>query len=107
MKGTRIFLERVQYGRFITMHMAVESQPNVWGVAMPVAFSAMSDDDAEMAQPMMRFTPHQAQSLMDELWRVGLRPTQGQQSEGQMAATTRHLEDMRAMVSTLAKVQLP
>ncbi|MFZ2306827.1 MAG: hypothetical protein WAW73_20325 [Rhodoferax sp.] len=106
MKGTRIFLERVNFGRFVNMHMAVESQPNVWAVANPVTFT-VSDEIATLAPPMMQFTPDQAQALMDELWTVGFRPTQGQQSEGQMGATTRHLEDMRAMVAALAKVQLP
>ena len=59
------------------------------------------------APRVLQLTPEQAQTLMDELWTVGLRPTQGQQSEGQMGATTNHLNDMRAIVSALAKVQLP
>ena len=43
-------------------------------------------------------TPEEAQQFMDELWRVGVRPTAGAGSVGQLAATERHLEDMRTLV---------
>jgi hypothetical protein len=39
-----------------------------------------------------------AQTLMDDLWRAGLRPTEGAGSAGALAATQRHLEDMRTLV---------
>lgn len=38
-----------------------------------------------------------AQTLMDELWNCGLRPTEGTGSAGALAATQKHLEDMRAI----------
>lgn len=106
MKGTRIFLERVNFGRFINMHMGVQNGANDWSVAQPVIFE-VTDESAANTPPMLKFTPDQAQSLIDELWTIGFRPTLGQQSEGQMGATTRHLNDMRAMVASLAKVHLP
>lgn len=106
MKGTRIFLERVNFGRFINMHMAVQNVSFEWAVANPVTFT-VTDEIATLTPPMMQFIPDQAQNLMDELWTVGFRPTQGKQSEGQMGATTYHLNDMRALVAALAKVHLP
>jgi hypothetical protein len=36
-----------------------------------------------------------AQILMDDLWSCGLRPTEGTGSAGSLAATERHLQDMR------------
>lgn len=39
-----------------------------------------------------------AQGLMDQLWDCGLRPTEGSGSAGSLAATQRHLEDMRRLV---------
>lgn len=48
--------------------------------------------------PLMHLQPSEAQQLMDELWRTGIRPTEGSGSVGQMAATERHLEDMRKLV---------
>lgn len=41
--------------------------------------------------------PTEAQELMDNLWRCGFRPTEGKGSAGQLAATDRHLQDMRAI----------
>jgi len=40
----------------------------------------------------------EAQQFMDELWRIGIRPTEGAGSAGQMAATEKHLDDMRRLV---------
>ena len=34
---------------------------------------------------------------MDSLWGAGIRPKNGEGSVGQIGATVRHLEDMRAM----------
>lgn len=40
----------------------------------------------------------QAQTLMDDLWHSGIRPTNGSGSAGAMRAVERHLEDMRTLV---------
>lgn len=40
----------------------------------------------------------EAQGLMDSLWECGLRPTEGAGSAGALAATQKHLEDMRRLV---------
>lgn len=52
----------------------------------------------ERAQPFATLQVHEAQQLMDELWQCGLRPSEGTGSAGQLAATQRHLEDMRTLV---------
>lgn len=36
-----------------------------------------------------------AQELMDQLWQVGIRPSEGSGSAGSLKATQEHLEDMR------------
>lgn len=48
--------------------------------------------------PLMTLQPDEAQELMDELWRAGIRPGEGSGSSGQMAAVQAHLNDMRALV---------
>lgn len=55
-----------------------------------------------IGEPTMRLKNNEAQMLMDELWRCGLRPNEGSGSEGSgsagsLAATERHLKDMRAI----------
>ena len=62
----------------------------------------------EVTEPTMSLTNDQAQGLMDELWRCGLRPTEGSGSAGSLAATERHLNDMRAIaLGLLAKNGVP
>jgi hypothetical protein len=46
----------------------------------------------------MSLTTEDAQRLMDELYRVGVRPTEGAGSTGQLAAVKEHLADMRKLV---------
>jgi hypothetical protein len=49
-------------------------------------------------EPSARLTMEQAQTLMDDLWASGLRPTEGAGSAGSLRATEKHLEDMRKLV---------
>lgn len=55
-------------------------------------------EDGARSDPAITLQPDQAQALIDELWRTGLRPTEGTGSAGSLAATERHLADMRALV---------
>lgn len=55
-------------------------------------------EQGDFSEPSFRLSKEQAQELMDELWRVGLRPTEGTGSAGSLAATQKHLEDMRRLV---------
>lgn len=48
--------------------------------------------------PTLRVSPTEAQQFMDELWRAGIRPTEGAGSVGQLGAVKAHLEDMRTLV---------
>lgn len=47
--------------------------------------------------------PTAAQELMDDLWRCGLRPSEGAGSAGALAATERHLADMRSVAFGLLR----
>lgn len=68
-------------------------------IAQPLVFRALTDADQGVIQPFT-FSANEddAQRLMDELWRCGFRPSEGSGSAGSLAATERHLEDMRALV---------
>ena len=48
--------------------------------------------------PTLRLTPDEAQSIMNELWRVGIRPRDGAGSLAHVEATRAHLEDLRRLV---------
>ncbi len=57
--------------------------------------------------PDILLSAESAQQLMDELWHVALRPSEGSGSAGSLAATQRHLGDMRAIAGHLLKTELP
>mgnify|MGYP001569734410 CR=1 FL=1 len=55
------------------------------------------EDDGREYDPALLMSPGEAQGLMNELWRNGIRPTSGEGNVGQIGATERHLEDMRVI----------
>ena len=74
--------------------------------AEPIKFETVPIEKAcetSVVVPTMRLSIQSAQQLMDELWQCGLRPTEGTGSAGSLAATERHLADMRALVFKGAK----
>lgn len=64
-----------------------------WHVVQPVTLQILNEP--EFVPPAMTLEPALAQQLMDELWLCGIRPTEGAGSAGSLAATERHLADMR------------
>jgi hypothetical protein len=49
----------------------------------------------------------QAQVLMDDLWSCGIRPSEGSGSAGSLAATQKHLDDMRTISFSVLKILKP
>lgn len=68
--------------------------------AEPIVFKKLDPIDTVLVgrSSDLSLTKEAAQQLMDELWHVGLRPTEGTGSAGSLAATERHLADMRHLV---------
>lgn len=55
------------------------------------------NNDGRSQEPTFRLDPDAAQELMDALWDCGIRPGQAAGSAGQLDATQKHLDDMRAI----------
>lgn len=55
-------------------------------------------DVGVVVEPSFKMSYEHAQQLMDDLWVCGLRPSEGTGSAGALAATQKHLEDMRKLV---------
>ena len=51
--------------------------------------------DGELIDPTISIGLDEAQTLMDDLWQAGFRPTEGSGSAGSLRATEKHLTDMR------------
>ena len=91
--------------RFITgkidIAFLIYDQDGGRSVALPLQFKRIDDNVVEAATVSMR--PDAAQQLMDELWRVGFRPTEGTGSAGSLAATQHHLKDMQRIAFQLLR----
>jgi len=74
-------------------------------IAAPV-YGTSLPNDGTTPEPSMQLSPEAAQQLMDQLWQAGLRPTEGTGSAGSLAATQKHLDDMRAIVGQQLGVNL-
>lgn len=78
----------------------------VWGkcgeriaVADPVTLRVLTEEqEVTVNSPTLQMDRDSGQRLMDELWNIGIRPTEGSGSAGQMAAVQEHLKDLRALV---------
>jgi hypothetical protein len=80
------------YFRRVTVGVSVD-------VAQPIKWETLDIEQVSMInKPAMSLDREAAQQLMDELWKCGMRPSEGTGSAGSLAATERHLEDMRRLV---------
>lgn len=91
--------------------LLVSKSPGSEGVARTayvsnVEFTAVDPNEPLVPGPTFRLGTMEAQSLMDELWRCGLRPSEGSGSAGALRAVERHLDDMRTLVGKSLDVQL-
>ena len=58
-------------------------------------FSFKTVNPVEILQTDFVLTETDSQTLMDDLWKCGVRPTEGKGSAGSLKATESHLKDMR------------
>jgi hypothetical protein len=90
----------MMFGPDIQLYMHSRLSDQI-AVPEPIVFKALSSDGSdygEIRPPLLTLSRDEGQELMDELWNVGLRPSEGSGSAGSLAATERHLADMRTLV---------
>lgn len=99
----RFHLERAQFGRRIHLHLATRvDDGGQMAEAQQISFRAIEANEVS-GPPLLVLDLDQAQQLMDEMWNCGVRPTEGQGSAGQLAATQAHLKDMQGIVHGLLR----
>ena len=92
-------LEPRGYGRSIAIHI-IDRRHHDLVVATNIVFEVRRDSDEAQDAPAVLSIPMQsAQSLMDQLWNCGVRPTEGSGSAGALAATEHHLADVRKVAA--------
>lgn len=80
--------------------VVLEERGNLLFYGKPIEM-VQHEAGALITEPTCTLTMTAAQELMDELWRCGLRPSEGTGSAGALAATERHLKDMQKIAFTL------
>lgn len=98
---TEIHAQRVWMKNSIDIAVLEQRQVGSF-IGAPIAMVELDEQAARVA-PTLSLTNEAAQQLMDQLWICGLRPTEGTGSAGSLAATERHLEDMRRLSMGLVK----
>lgn len=93
-KEGKIYARRSNFTDSIAVAIVLEGSKVA--SAQPIMFKTLEAD--EDPQACFSMSLHTAQGLMDELWDCGIRPSEGSGSAGAMAATQKHLEDMRKLV---------
>lgn len=98
-KETRVFIQR-EVWRNDDFGVYVAHRIN-GRLAIPdkeIQFRILNEgEDAIEHQPTFHLDSNGAQNMMDELWRLGVRPTDGHGSTGQAAAMEQNLNDMRKL----------
>ena len=96
MKGLKFYLDRVRWGEYIEMHIRQDLDKK-YAIGKPIVME-VKEEPFVSSPPALTFDSSHAQQLMDELWRIGFRPSEGTGSAGALAAVQYHLEDMRKLV---------
>jgi len=76
-------------------------------VTKPLIFEHVESSRGEIREPSLKLTEDQAQGLMNDLWRSGLRPKGNKNVEEELNAINSHLEDMRQIAFSRLKIDKP
>lgn len=86
--------------------MGIDYPDGRFSLAEPPEFTTHDPATEFPRAPFISLDASAAQSLMDELFAAGIRPSDGAGSAGQLAAVQSHLADMRAIVAARVRVPL-
>lgn len=104
MKGRiRITADLHPWNHRVEVRLGVEDEKGNFSIAEAASFKPV--DDGTRIDPFVCLPPEAAQDLMNDLWRIGIRPAHGDGSAGQAAATQRHLDDLRTIAFHALKVK--
>jgi hypothetical protein len=90
-----IRIDKEPWGRFLSVLVSRVQGGKLWSVRR-LEYEE-NENDAYVPRTL-EISASDAQSLMDQLWECGLRPSEGSGSAGALAATQSHLADFRRLV---------
>jgi len=105
MRITRLVADRNLLGNTIDLYLFQRSESGDHFSGRPIEVGPQDPNVA--AFPITRISRNEAQELLDSLWHCGLRPTDAGESTGELAATKKHLEDIRNIAFFKLEIPLP
>jgi hypothetical protein len=94
-----IHLTRETWSRSIGVHLGLRYEDNTLAIARAVTLEKHEEGSILPQEPLFSLDDTEAQNLIDELWHLGVRPTEGHGSTGQLAATEKHLDHTTALLN--------
>lgn len=93
--GKRLWAERREWSNSVDF-ILFEKIGNTVSYSTQILMEASKQEEfGARLNPTLSLRSDEVQELMDNLWRIGFRPSEGTGSAGALAATQKHLEDMR------------
>jgi len=83
------------------IHIAVMGYNRDGSINVATKLDVEKMPEGSILDPLLQIDVNQAQRLMDDLWECGIRPSEGSGSAGSLAATERHLADMKKIAFSL------
>lgn len=99
MRDAKIACDLADYGNqvsFAVVRLAEDGTHEALLESDDGAFRFQKPEDLSWGDPLLILRKRDAIKLLDAMWELGLRPSE-HKSPGELAATNRHLEDMRNM----------
>ena len=94
----RIVRSGVEFNTSFEGVLYVERSFGRKSVADELTFTDHNETEAIPYKSILRFQEEDIQSLMDDLWGSGVRPSNIKTPEETLSATQKHLQDMRTLV---------
>lgn len=101
-KPFEVWAERTWMRNNIELLIRQELGNGKMAVGRPIIMETV-ENEGQIIEPTLRLSFDQAQYLIDQLWRCGMRPTEGAGSAGSLAATEKHLKDMQTIAMGLLR----
>jgi len=101
----RFFAEKKVWSDCIALYFGRGTANHRYEYALPISLKVETpEEEGLQKEPFLTVHANEAQELMDSLWQCGLRPSEGSGSAGALAATQKHLDDMRKLAFANMKV---
>lgn len=102
----KVAVTRTVWSDKLELRIGITDDHGRTAIAQPFVLK-IPENEGAICEPCALLTIEAGQLLIDELWHAGMRPTEGTGSAGSLAATERHLADMRSIAFSSLNFQTP